>query len=525
MHDANFHYRTAADLAQSIRRRELSPVELIEATLARIERSQPLLNAFITVCHDQARAAARAAEAAVLRDDPLGALHGIPFSVKDLIKTQGVRTTYGSMIFHDYVPAEDAVAVARLKAAGAILIGKTTTPEFGQKGITEAPLFGRTRNAWHAARTSGGSSGGAAVALAAGLGPLAVGTDGGGSTRIPAACNGVVGFKQSLGLVPHDSAEDAFGNISYVTPMARTVMDTALMLEAMAGPHASDPHTQNRPLQRLVEAARGEGDLKGLKIGWRPLLGNTVVAAQVRDLCAGAMHAFAELGAEIVEMPDDFEHAEQLWLTLNGSLPFCPVRPPSRAASGRDGPEPGRAARTGRRLFGPGVVSGDLHAHPAVPAGARLVRASRHRRDADACQNCAADRSRLLRCGGDRRPPRGYHAPGLVPLYAAVQPHRQSGDQHSLWLGQRRAAGGPAADRPAWARMRCSCALPRGSRSCDLGQIERPLCPSSTDLYLPSSFSIHSLPTLRSLIIALVAASNSRKWGVFRCAANAASSL
>ena len=256
---ANLHYRTAADLAQSIRRRELSPVELTEATLARIERSQPVLNAFITVCHDQARAAARAAEAAVLRNDPVGPLHGIPFSVKDLIKTQGCAHD----LRVDDLPRPrarraDAVAVARLRAAGAILIGKTTTPEFGQKGITEAPLFGRTRNAWHSARTSGGSSGGAAVAVAAGLGPIAVGTDGGGSTRIPAACNGVVGFKQSLGLVPHDSAEDAFGNISYVTPMARTVIDTALMLEAMAGPHPSDPHSANRPRQRAGRSrARG----------------------------------------------------------------------------------------------------------------------------------------------------------------------------------------------------------------------------------------------------------------------------
>jgi aspartyl-tRNA(Asn)/glutamyl-tRNA(Gln) amidotransferase subunit A len=323
MGDPDLHFRTTGQLAQLIRRRELSPVELIEATLARIERSQPALNAFITVCHEQALAAARAAEEAILRRAPLGALHGIPFSVKDLVDTGEVRTTYGSMIFQDHVPAADAAAVARLKAAGAILIGKTTTPEFGQKGVTDAPLFGRTRNAWHGGRTCGGSSGGAAVAVAAGLGTLAVGTDGGGSTRIPAACNGVVGFKQSLGLVPHDSAEDAFGNISYVTPLARTVEDTALMLEVMAGAHPADPHTQNRPAQDLVEAARGKGDLEGLKIAWRPLLGNKVVAAQVRARCEEALQAFTELRAELVEAPDDFELAEQLWLTLNGAYRFA----------------------------------------------------------------------------------------------------------------------------------------------------------------------------------------------------------
>lgn len=319
MQDNSLSYRTAADLAQLIRRREISPVELVKGTLARIERSQPVLNAFITVCHDQALAAARTAEAAIQRNDPVGPLHGIPFSVKDLVNTQDVRTTYGSVIFRDHVPAADAVAVARLRAAGAILIGKTTTPEFGQKGITEAPLFGRTRNAWHSARTCGGSSGGAAVAVAAGLGAIAIGTDGGGSTRIPAACNGVVGFKQSLGLVPHDSAEDAFGNISYITPMTRTVADTALMLETMAGPHPSDPHSANRPRLGLVEAVQREGDLLGLTVAWRPLLGNTVLAAEVRGLCEQALQAFTQLRAEVVEVPDAFEHAEQLWLTLNGA--------------------------------------------------------------------------------------------------------------------------------------------------------------------------------------------------------------
>ena len=254
-----------------------------------------------------------------MRGDPLGPLHGIPFSVKDLVNTEGVRTTYGSQIFADHVPTVDAASVARLKAAGAILVGKTTTPEFGQKGLTDAPLFGRTRNAWRADRTCGGSSGGAAVAVAAGLAPIAVATDGGGSTRIPAACNGVVGFKQSLGVVPHDTADDAFGNISYITPMTRTVMDTALMLDAMAGPHPSDPHTMNRIPDAYAEAAKPQGNLAGLKVAWRPFLGNRVAAAEVLSACADAVKVFGELGAELVEMRDDFENAEELWLTVNGS--------------------------------------------------------------------------------------------------------------------------------------------------------------------------------------------------------------
>jgi len=319
MTEEDLSYTSAADLAALIRNRQISPVEVVRGALARIERAQPVLNAFITVCPEQALKASRDAESAVIRGDSLKPLHGVPFSVKDLVDTEGVRTTYGSRIFADHVPTADATVVARLKAAGAILLGKTTTPEFGQKGLTDAPLFGRTRNAWRSDRTSGGSSGGAAVAVAAGLGPIGVATDGGGSTRIPAACNGVVGFKQSLGVVPHDSAADAFGNISYVTPMTRTVMDTALMLEAMAGPHPSDPHTMNRAADAYVRAAKAEGDLARLKVAWRPFLGNSALAADVLSACTRAVKVFGELGAEVLEMPDDFENAEALWLTVNGS--------------------------------------------------------------------------------------------------------------------------------------------------------------------------------------------------------------
>src|SRR5437762_4043765 len=239
-------FTSAAELAALIAQRVMSPVEIVDIVLDRIEKTQPTLNAFITVSADDARAAAKAAEAAVMRGDALGPLHGVPFAVKDLVNTVGVRTTFGSWALADNVPSADSPAVARLKAAGAVLVGKTTTPEFGHKCFTEAPLFGRTANPWDLARTCGGSSGGAAAAVAAGLGPIGSGTDGGGSSRIPAACCGVVGFKQTLGLVPHDLTPDGFGNQSHITPMTRTIMDTALMLEAMAGPHACDPHSRFR---------------------------------------------------------------------------------------------------------------------------------------------------------------------------------------------------------------------------------------------------------------------------------------
>src|SRR5579875_2489884 len=320
MHDVNATFPTAAELAATIRARAISPVELMRATLDRIHGAQPVLNAFITVAEEQALAAARAAEQAVMRGNALGPLHGVPMAVKDLVPTAGIRTTWGSLIFKDHVPEEDALSVARLKRAGAIVVGKTTTPEFGQQCLTEAPLFGRTRNAWRADRAAGGSSGGSAVAVAAGLVPIAVATDGGGSTRIPAACNGVVGLKQGLGVVPQEYAQDGFGNISYVTPMSRTVLDTALMLDAMAGPDPRDPLSAARPQPGFADAVRRAGDtLRGVRIAWRARLGNEAVAADVLQGCAAALEALRGLGAEICEHTAPFENPESVWFVNNGA--------------------------------------------------------------------------------------------------------------------------------------------------------------------------------------------------------------
>jgi aspartyl-tRNA(Asn)/glutamyl-tRNA(Gln) amidotransferase subunit A len=312
-------YLPATELAALIRSRALSPVELMRATLDRIERSQSVLNAFITVAADSATAQAKAAEEAVQRGDALGPLHGVPVAVKDLVPTAGIRTTWGSLIFQDHVPDTDSVVVARLKQAGAIVVGKTTTPEFGQQCLTQAPLFGRTRNAWRADRSSGGSSGGSAVAVAAGLVPLAVATDGGGSTRIPAACNGVVGFKQGLGVVPQEYAQDGFGNISYVTPMTRTVADTALMLGVMAGTDMRDPLTTARKQPDYLAAVRAGGGLTGLRIAWRPRLGNDAVAAAVLEACEAALATFGALGATVDELTVPFSNPEAVWFVNNGA--------------------------------------------------------------------------------------------------------------------------------------------------------------------------------------------------------------
>ena len=307
----------ASTLRQKIASKVLSPVELMTAVLARADKLQPALNCFITLVPDQAMAAARQAEADVMQGKPLGLLHGIPYAAKDLVNTAGVRTTFGSMLHEHNVPKEDAVATARMRQAGAILFGKTTTPEFGHKALTDAPLFGRTRNAWSAERTSGGSSGGAAVAVASGIGPIGVATDGGGSTRIPAAANGMVGLKQSNGVIPHSQVADLFGNYTYVTPMTRTVMDTALMLQAMAGPHASDPWSIGTAPQDYVAAARPEGDLEGKRVLYSAMLGNRFVARDVRAAFEAALGKLKDAGAELIELTGELPDMEPIWRVIN----------------------------------------------------------------------------------------------------------------------------------------------------------------------------------------------------------------
>ena len=313
-------FLSAVKLAGMIQRREVSPVELTRAVLARAERLQPELNCFITMCGEPAMAQARDAEQAVMAGGRLGFLHGIPFTVKDIVNTKGVTTTFGAVPFRDNVPQEDAVAVARMRAAGAILIGKTTTPEFGSKCFTDSPLFGRTRNAWDPARTSGGSSGGAAVAVASGLAPLAVATDGGGSTRIPAACNGMVGIKQSLGVVPHSQAQDLFGNQTYVTPMTRTVADTALMLQAMAGDHDCDPWSAGIATEDYVQAAKAVGDLRGSKVLYCLAPPGRPVSRAVTKAFEDSLARLASLGAELEAFTGEHFDVEPIWRTINHTV-------------------------------------------------------------------------------------------------------------------------------------------------------------------------------------------------------------
>ena len=303
---------SATELAALIRRKRVSPVELVDAVLARIDSSQASVNAFITVLYDAARAEAKAAEKAVMLGDDLGPLHGVPFSVKDLTYTAGVRTTMGSAIFENFVPSEDAVPVARLKHAGAILLGKTTTPEFGHKPLTDSPIFGVTRNPWDLSRTCGGSSGGAAAAIASGLGPLALGSDGGGSIRIPASCCGIVGLKATLGVVPHVHAPDLFGNNSFIGPMTRTIADARLVLDVIAGPDPRDPYALAVPLRPGLAGA----DLKGLRIGWIATAGN-IIEPETLSSAEAAIQVLADMGALVEPLEgEDYVVFEQHFLAM-----------------------------------------------------------------------------------------------------------------------------------------------------------------------------------------------------------------
>jgi amidase len=285
--------------------------------LDRIERVNPALNAYCTVAAEQALAAARAATRALTRGATLGPLHGIPVSIKDLTPTRGIRTTWGSKIFEDHVPDEDGLVVERLKAAGAIVIGKTNTPEYGAGANTFNAVFGATRNPWNPALTSGGSTGGGAVALATGMGPLAQGSDLGGSLRIPAAFCGVVGLRPSPGLVPVYPVVTAWDSYSVQGPMARTVADLALMLSVISGPDPRSPISY--PVDgRTFTAATRRPTLRGARIAWSVDLGVTPVDDEIRRVTSEATGVLRRLGARVDEAHPDFTGLLDIVLASRG---------------------------------------------------------------------------------------------------------------------------------------------------------------------------------------------------------------
>ncbi len=302
----------ATELAALIKKKKLSPVELVSATLDRIEKLNPKLNAYVLVTADQARRDAKAAERAIMKPGAkLGELHGVPFSVKDLVITKAVRTTFGTPLYRDHVPTEDAPMVERMRAAGAILLGKTNTPTFGWIGATHNLLFGPTRNPWSVGHTPGGSSGGASAAVAAGLAPLAIGTDGGGSIRIPASFAGIFGFKPSFGRIPVYPASAAW-SLSHIGPMTRTVADAALMMNATAGPDERDQYSLPADGVNYLTALRG--DLKGLRVAYSDSLGFVdVVHSEVRAACSKAAKAFRETGCRLEEVNPRWPSPRDCW--------------------------------------------------------------------------------------------------------------------------------------------------------------------------------------------------------------------
>ncbi len=311
---AALHWWTARELSRAMRERELSAREVMTWHLERIEAVNPRLNAIVTLTPEAALAEAAAAdERAARRDQRLGPLHGLPIAIKDLEDTAGIRTTYGSTAFADNVPTFDSLIVQRLKAAGAIVIGKTNTPEFGVGSHTFNEVFGATRNPWALDRSAGGSSGGAGAALAAGLLPIADGSDHGGSIRNPASFNNVVGLRPTPGLVPDSSERDVWDAASVLGPMARTVGDLALMLTAISGPDPRFPLSHGDP---AAFAAPLRGELAGLRIAWCPDLGGLPIEPEVLQALDGARARLEALGCDVHDVDLDLRAADEAFETL-----------------------------------------------------------------------------------------------------------------------------------------------------------------------------------------------------------------
>jgi aspartyl-tRNA(Asn)/glutamyl-tRNA(Gln) amidotransferase subunit A len=305
----------ATQLAAMIRTREVSPVEVVEAVLARINQFNHVVNAYVDVHADRALAQAKAAEAAVVGGEPLGPLHGVPVSIKDNLWLKGDVSTSGSRLLKDFVAPDDSPTVARLRAAGAIVIGRTSMPEFAWRGTTDNPLHGECSNPWDTSTTAGGSSGGAAAAVAAGMGPLSVGSDGAGSIRIPASFCGIVGLKPTFGHVAHYPALGGSELLAHVGPMARTVDDCGLLYKAIRGYDRRDPLS-------TLDPSGGEEPLldgtSGLRVAWSPHFADVPVEPEVLEIVTRAVRALSTLVLTVEEATPKLDSIEELLDTLYG---------------------------------------------------------------------------------------------------------------------------------------------------------------------------------------------------------------
>ena len=307
-------FSDAVELAARIRRREVSAREVMAAFLARIERVNPAVNAIPTLLPEEAVAGAEAADRALAAGEAPGPLHGLPIAIKDLVLTRGIRTTFGSPIYAGHVPDQDEILVERLRAAGAIVIGKTNTPEFGAGSQTFNPVFGKTRNPYDLALTCGGSSGGAAAALACGMLPIADGSDLGGSLRNPASFCNVVGFRPSPGRVPHWPSDDLWEPLSVQGPMGRSVADAALLLSVLAGPDPRSPIAIEERGERF--RAPLERDFSGTRVAWSPDLGRYEVEPEVIEVCERSLTTLNALGCVVEPAAPDLHDADEVFQVL-----------------------------------------------------------------------------------------------------------------------------------------------------------------------------------------------------------------
>ena len=308
--------QSATELARLVRSREVSPVEVVEACLARVETFNPAVNAVVTL-NPRALDEAGELELRLVRGKDVGLLAGLPVGIKDVTPVAGLRTTYGSTLYRDHVPTEDALVVRRLREAGAVILGKTNCPEFAAGGNTFNEVFGRTRNPWDPTRSAGGSTGGGAAGLVTGMITLAEGTDLGGSLRIPASFCGVVGLRPSVGLIPTHPADWAWDTLQVEGPMARTAQDVALMLQAVAGPSPLSPLSQPTAGRNFVAAA-GRAIPPGLRVAYCPDIAGIGIDPVIERVCRRAAVGLGELGAEVDEIELDLSFGRQPFLALRG---------------------------------------------------------------------------------------------------------------------------------------------------------------------------------------------------------------
>ncbi len=443
---------SATQLLQLYRAKVLSPVDVVRAALVRIEELNPRLNAFNFTAPD-ALNSAKASEARWAKGEPMGLLDGVPASIKDILLTKGWPTLRGSSTVNAKGPwNDDAPAVARLREAGAVLLGKTTTPEFGWKGVTDSALTGITRNPWNTGCTPGGSSGGGAAAVAAGMGPLTIGTDGGGSIRIPCGFTGLFGLKPSFGRVPAWPLSP-FGTVAHLGPITRTVADAALMMNVLTLPDARD--WTALPYDPRDYRVGLEDGIRGLRIAYSPDLGYVKVNPEVAALVREAVQVFANLGAHIEEVGPGFENPAEIFrVHWYAGAAYVVAGVP---AEQRKLIDPGlrEVATEGAKLTPQAAHGRSAESRRARRRDERLSHAVRPAADADAADPGVRGRQ------GSSRGQRDEALDRVDAVQLSVQPHPAARGDGALRVDRVRPAGRPADRRPAL--RRCNRAA-RGAR-------------------------------------------------------------